>query len=298
MVPRVAGASVIEGSSAVGRTDLSRVGRDGTLQLAFEQRGDATVLTQRLSTLPLQLLEPISFADGSLCIVPLNPTGGLLGGDTLRTHMGLGPGTRVCVTSPSATKVYRSSGAPTVQDTIVHVADGALLEYVPDHLIPHAGAWLDQSLRVDLAGDGTVILWDAFAAGRLACGERWMFRQLTSRIEIRRAGRPLFLDRLELRGNDARLAGSGGLEQLGYSATLVAVSTSFDSWADLADELQALLDTRGRGVVAGASGLARDGLCARILSATAFELSASLQACWVLLRRRLLGLGPVDLRKS
>jgi urease accessory protein len=298
MLPSAADGSVLEDSSAVGRVDLSRVGRDGALQLAFERRGDATILTRRLSTLPLQLLEPIQFADGSLCVVPLNPTGGLLGGDTLRTRMDLGPGAHVCVTSPSATKVYRSSGAPTLQDTILYVADRAVLEYVPDHLIPHAGAWLDQSLRVDVAGAGTVILWDAFAAGRLACGERWMFRELTSGIEIRRAGRPLFLDRLELRGSDARLGGPGGFEQLGYNATLVAVAAAFGSWEDLADELQGLLNARGPRVLGGASTLAREGLCARILSATAFELSASLHACWVLLRRRLLGLGPVDLRKN
>jgi urease accessory protein len=256
------------------------------------------VLRRRLSILPLQFLEPITLADGTLCVVPLNPTGGILGGDRLHTRMELGRGTRVCVTTPSATKVYRAAGTPSVQDTRLLVADGALLEYVPDHLIPHTGAWLDQSLCVELAGAAQLVLWDAFAVGRLASGERWTFRQIRSRIEIRQDGRPVFLDRLDLRGDDRRLAGLGGLEQLGYSATLVAVDTTFAAWEDLAHELHTLLEARRPAVAGGASELVRNGLCARIASASAFELGACLRACWALLRRRLLNLPEVDLRKS
>ncbi|HSB62055.1 MAG TPA: urease accessory protein UreD [Vicinamibacteria bacterium] len=286
------------------RPDLTRVGRDGLLQLAFDRRGPQTVLTRRLFRTPLQFLEPIALGeDGSVCAVLLNPTGGVLGGDRLVTEVDLGPGTHVCVTTPSATRVHRSAGAPAVQQTRLTVGPGATLEYAPDHLIPHAGALLEQAVHVDLSSSGRLILWDAFAVGRVARGESWQFAALDSRLEIRREGRLLLADRLRLDGGPApldggavRLRGLGGTEGLGYVATLVAVDPAFSDWEAVAGELETALGPEPPWR-AGASPLAAGGCFVRCLAESAHELADQRKALWSLLRRRLLGRAELDLRK-
>ncbi len=82
--------------------------------LGFERRGDRTVLVERRYALPLQALEVMDLEAGGAALMLLNPTGGVLGGDRLETRVRLGAGSRVCLTTPSATRVYRSAGAPAV----------------------------------------------------------------------------------------------------------------------------------------------------------------------------------------
>jgi urease accessory protein len=107
--------------------------------------------------------------------LPAELTGGVLGGDRLETRVELGAGSRVCLSTPSATRVYRSAGLPAVQRVTFHVGDGAALEYLPDHVIPSPGSRLIQSVLLDLAPGAVAILCDAWAAGRAARGEAWRF---------------------------------------------------------------------------------------------------------------------------
>jgi urease accessory protein len=276
---------------------LDRVGRDGALSLAFERRGGRTVLTERRFTLPLQALEPLSLdSDGSLCLMLLNPTGGLVGGDHLTTEIILGPGTHLCVTTPSATKVYRTLGPPAVQKTTIMLGEGALLEYLPDHVIPHPESVLHQSVTVTMGPGSRAILFDAFAIGRLARGERWDFRELVSRTTVTRQGRPLFLDRIRLDPSRGVPAGLGGMEGFGYLATLAFFADGFESWQDMAGALEERLDGFPS-VLGGVSPISRGGCLVRFLAASAPDLTQATHDLWALARRLLLGRPALDLRK-
>lgn len=277
---------------------LDRVGRDGTLSLAFERRGGDTVLTERRFTLPLQALEPIPLeGDGSVCLMLLNPTGGVLGGDRLRTEITLGPGAHVCLTTPSATRVYRTLGPPAVQETTIRLGKGALLEYLPEHVIPHPGSAFHQSLTVEMGPESRVILSDAFAIGRLAREERWGFRELVSRASVTSRGRPLFLDSTRLDPSRRTPEGLGGMEGFGYLATLALFADGFQSWEPVVQTL----DERLRevpSVLGGASPLVRGGCLVRFLAVSAHDLTQATRSLWTLARQLLLGLPALDLRKG
>src|SRR5262249_51940100 len=146
------------------------------LDLTFERRGALTILTGRRFTLPLQALEPMDLdGSGAATLMLLNPTGGLVGGDVLDTRISVGAGAHVCLTTPAATRAYRSGGEVTVHRFAATVGEGARLEYVPDHLIPSPGARLHQTTDVALAPGASLIVADAWAVGRVARGERWAF---------------------------------------------------------------------------------------------------------------------------
>ena len=259
------------------------------------------MLTGRRFTLPLQALEPMDLAgDGSATLLLLNPTGGVLGGDRLETEVSLGPGSRVCLSTPSATRVYRSPEHPAVQRVSITLGAGATLEWLPDHLIPSPGARLRQMTEVTMASGAALLYLDGWAAGRTARGEAWNFDLLDSSLLVRDATGPLVRERAILTGGP-RPDGLGGTEGFGYVATFVALRagepTPGEGWGELAAAVQHDLDTVAPDCRAGVTTLGRAGVLARLLCPTAPALSACVEAIWVRCRLRLLGLGPLSLRK-
>lgn len=292
-----------------------RIGRDGRLRLRFERRGERTVLAACRYTLPLQVLAPVALADPAVVVSVLNPTGGLVGGDRLAMHVEVGAGAHACLTTPSATRVYRTAGEPVVQDVRIDAGPGAVVEWVPEHTIPFPGSRLRQRLDATLGPGARLIVIDAFAAGRIARGEAWQFASLESAVTVRDAGGWRWVDRLALEGGRGDLyRGPGVTDGHDYFATVALVGAPAPDDADRSARgaslagngpgvLAALGETitgelgRHAGVVAGAGVLARDGLVVRILAREAPQLLDAVGAAWACARRGLLGLPPLALRR-
>jgi len=267
------------------------------LRLAFRRQGSRTVLVEHRFTLPLQALGSMDLdGSGVATVMLLNPTGGLLGGDVLRTSVAIGPGSRVCLTTPAASRVYRSLGAPAVHAFTACLEGDASLEYMPDHLIPSPGAHLCQRTEVTLDAESTFIGLDAWAVGRIARGERWRFHELDMSFVVRDARGLLLGERARLTGVRP-LEGLGGAEGSAYLATFVATAPSRADWGDLADEWLAAIEGQHLHARCGVTLLARGGLLARILCDTAPTLYQTAHGLWTVTRSRLLGLTAINLRK-
>jgi urease accessory protein len=271
----------------------SRVGRDGALRLVVERRGPRSVLTSAASTLPLQVLAPLALDDPAAIVSVLNPTGGLVGGDRLCVDVEVGDGAHACLTTPSATKVYRTAGPPAEHRVRLTLGRGGALEWVPDHTIPFAGSALVQTIEVELAATARLILVDAFAAGRVARGEAWRFGRLESALRVRDARGWLLIDRLRL-GPTSDWSALGLAEGSPYVATLVIAGPG--AAGGLADDLTRALASI-EGARAGVAVLPRGGLVVRCLASTAPALGRVVETGWRLARPALLGLAPPSLRK-
>jgi urease accessory protein len=269
----------------------ARVGRDGRLTLRFERRGPRTVIARCGYTLPLQVLVPLALDDPATVVSVLNPTGGLVGGDTLTLDVEVAPGAHACLTTPSATKVYRATSCPARQDVTLRVAAGARLEWVPDHTIPFAGAAFRQTLTAHVAEGAALVLVDAFAAGRVARGETWEFVLLDSALGIDDARGRLLHDRFRLRAGT--LQGLGVTEGRPYFATVVVV-------ADAGVERFAarVREAAAAGAAVGVGLLPRRGAVVRCLASDAPALASAISRVWNAARGEVLALPPVDLRKS
>ncbi|MBI3637894.1 MAG: urease accessory protein UreD [Candidatus Rokubacteria bacterium] len=263
------------------------------MTLAFERRGGRTVLTRSRFTLPLQVMTPMDLDDPAAVVSVLNPTGGLVGGDRLSIDVTVALKAHAVLTTPSATKVYRAAGPPTMQDVTLRVADDAVLEWVPDHTIPFAGAAFRQRIGVELGDGARLILVDAWAAGRVARAEAWTFAELASALAVRDRAGWIFLDRFVLTGA-ARWAGLGLAEGHPYFATIVIVG---DDTAGLGRAVADAIGPRDD-VVLAVGALARRGAVVRCLALTAPALTATVDAVWTLARRRLIGVPPPALRKG
>jgi urease accessory protein len=274
-----------------------RVGRDGSLRLRFERRGRSTVLGQSRFTLPLQALTPLETDDGTAYLMLLNPTGGVLGGDRLVTEIIQESETHVCLTTPSATRVYRTSQQRAVLETAIKLGEGATLEYLPDHVIPHIGSALRQSLRLEMGRGSRAIVLDSVASGRVAHGERWSFTEIDSRTEVYTCGRPAFLNRtkIEPAGQHHRRQ-IGWMRNFDYMICMGLFADGFENWQRVAAAMSAELETMPQ-VRGGVSLLSRGGCVIRYLARSASEMTRMNKKLWDAARELLVQLPPFDHRK-
>ena len=172
------------------------------LELWFALSAGRTRLVRRRHLGPLVVQRPFHpEKDGTCHVYLLHPPGGVAGGDRLDLRFHVDAGARALLTTPGATKFYRSDHSAGTQSTQVDVGAGAVCEYLPQETIAFDGADARMETRVSLASDATYVGWDFLCLGRPAAGERFETGRLSQRIEIRRDGKPIWFERLELQGN-------------------------------------------------------------------------------------------------
>jgi urease accessory protein len=251
------------------------VGRDGSLFLRFVRRGSSTILTGCRFELPLQVLAPIQQEDGSAYLLLLNPTGGVLGGDRLNTTIELGPHSHARLSTPSATRVYKTAGAPAILETHIKVGAGAVLEYVPDLLIPHGGSALHQKLTIELEPGSIALFADGLAAGRLAHGERWSFHEITHHTAVTRGTKPLFIDRFVLRPRQLDPCRRSLMEDYNYLFTFGAFTDATVDWLEMQKSIDSVFSACAE-VRGGTHLLASGGMICRFLGKSAIEVRETL----------------------
>lgn len=173
------------------------------LELWLERRDSKTRLVRRRHVGPLVVQRPFHpEPDGTAHIYLLHPPGGVAGGDRLDIACHLEPGTRAVLTTPGATKFYRSARGASKQRTVINVGAGAVCEYLPQETIIFDGADAHVETRVALAAaDATYVGWDFLSLGRPAAGERFANGSVRQRVEVSLDGRPVWFERLSLQGD-------------------------------------------------------------------------------------------------
>ncbi len=194
------------------------IGGGWPAELALGFRSDArrTVLARRKRVGPLAVQRPF-YPEGGVChVYLLHPPGGVVGGDSLAIDVTLGPHAQALLTTPGATKFYRSAGAVALQTQRLRVEPGATLEWLPQENIFFPGAQAALHTCVDLCRDARVALWEIHCLGRPAVAETFDRGLVDSRLSIMRDRVPLLLERLRADpGNRTRRALLGGRSVVG-----------------------------------------------------------------------------------
>jgi len=81
---------------------------------------------------PLRILQTL-YPEGDAIAhnVLVHPPSGLVGGDTLELSLRAGAGAHGLVTTPGASRFYRSAGEAAIQRTRISLGEGARFEWLP-----------------------------------------------------------------------------------------------------------------------------------------------------------------------
>ena len=102
-----------------------------TLALDYTHQAGKTLAHFRHSG-PLRILQSLYPEGDIICHnVIVHPPGGLVGGDTLELAFSAAPGAHGLITTPGATRFYRSTGEPALQNTTLTLEAGARMEWLP-----------------------------------------------------------------------------------------------------------------------------------------------------------------------
>ena len=189
------------------------------LELEFEPRHGRTVLAKNRHTGPLRL-QRLLYPESRVChAYILHPPGGVVGGDQLRTQAAVKTGASALVTTPGATKFYRSDGRKARQENQLHVEKNGRIEWLPQETIIYPEANAEIVTRIDLEEGAGFVGWDILCIGLPACNQNFNSGFLKSSIELSREGDPLLADRLRVTGTADRnrpagLRGFSGMRKL------------------------------------------------------------------------------------
>ncbi|MBO0612894.1 urease accessory protein UreD [Thiothrix fructosivorans] len=195
-------------------------GWQAKLQLGFEQRSTKTVLASRSQRGPLAVQRPF-YPEGDVChAYVLHPPGGVVGGDCLQMDFQVDPAAHALLTTPGATKFYRSAGLQAQQHQHFHVTQGCL-EWLPQENIFFPGANTALHSAIHLDATAQYIGWEIHCLGRPVIGETFAQGRALFRTALYRDGKPLLLDRL-LIADETALHTAAGLRGQPVMATLLA----------------------------------------------------------------------------
>ncbi len=274
----------------------------GMLRLQFERRNGATFLARSEQTPPLQVVRAFPSARGGALVHLHNLSGGVLGGDRLESSIEVGSGAEAQVTSTGATRVYRHRGAtPATVITQAAVGEDGLLEYIPDPIIPYAGARYVQRTAIHLAPGAGLFWWEVCAPGREARGEVFAYELLEFDFEIRASETPVAVDRVRIEPLVRAPSSPARLGAFRYWATFYACRAGVDPprWLELEAELAELASglSRAGEIHWAASRLARAAVVVRVVALDGFEIPRGLAAFWRAAKLKLYGREPVLPRK-
>lgn len=275
------------------------------LRLEFE-RDDAegqTVLAASHQEPPLRVVRAFPLADGAALVHLHNVSGGLLGGDRLALAVNVGAGASVQITTTGATRIYRprEDAAVTTQSNEIVVGAGGLLEYLPDAVIPFAGARFSQRTAVRLAADAGLFWWEILAPGREARGEVLEYESVELKMDLSAGGRVIAVERVRLEPRNRELASLARLGAYRTWATfyICRVGLKATEWLEIESELRDVLQmlNRREDALWGISTLAAHGLVVRCVAKRGRDVVTGLQEVWRAGKWRLYGREAVMPRK-
>ncbi len=265
-----------------GEPDPAPEGWLGTLTLEFACRGGRTLLTKRQHRGPFMVQRAFYPEADYPHIYLLHPPGGVVGGDRLELSVSMAPESHALLTTPGATKFYRTAGAQAGLSQRFHLGEGSTLEWLPQGNIFFPAADVAIHSEFFLRPGARLIGYDTLCLGRPAIGERFEQGTLDSVLHIHLPDSAGLFERLRI--NDGQMDQVGGYS---LNATFFATPVTEAMLAGVRDLL-----TEAELPAAGAS-MVDSLLVVRLLDNDNQRLQNLLHRIWILLRPEILGRGAV-----
>ena len=260
------------------------------LELDYAQEEGRSV-ARFLHSGPLRILQSLYPEGDAVCHnVLVHPPGGLVGGDQLDMMVKVGPNAHGLVTTPGATRFYRSEGTVATQRLRARLDDGARLEWLPLEALAYAGCQASNQAVFTLAPTAEMITWDITALGLPAANQPFNKGWFSQHLEIP----GVWLEKGKIDAADARLMDG----PLGLAGQRCLASLVFASGSDLArprreralDAVRALIDTSELKQSAGATSPHPQVLVVRVISPLVEPALNLLKLLWAAWRAELWGM--------
>jgi urease accessory protein len=266
------------------------------LHLDYRQEAARTVARFRHDG-PLRILQSLYPEGDAICHnVLVHPPGGLVGGDTLDIDIEAADGSHGLITTPGASRFYRSEGELALQRTRIRLAKGARLEWLPLEAICYSGCQAENRLSIEAEPGAEMIGWDVTALGLPNANQPFERGTYLQHIEVP----GVWLERGRIDAADHRLLQS----PLGFGGHRCIASLFFVSGSPatrarreaLLAHARALLEAHGLSDSAGATSPHPEIVVLRVLAPVVEPAMQLLREVWQAWRAELWELPPATPR--
>ena len=240
---------------------------------------------------PLRILKSLYPEGTGICHnVLVHPPGGLVGGDVLDIDVRVTEGAHALITTPGATRFYKSNGQRALQRTKLYLEQGARLEWLPLEAIAYNACDAINHLEFELEEGAQLLTWDVTALGLPLAAQPYEAGMFEQHIEW--PGR--FLERGVISAHDDLLL-SGDLGLAGHRclASLIFASgspTTRQQREALLEGTHALLESAPGGMLSGVTSPNENMLILRGVSPVVEPVMMLWKNVWAFWRKELWGL--------
>ena len=224
----------------------------GHLDLAYRidhSSGAARCIVADRHDGPLRVLAALHPEAPTVChSVLVHPPGGMAGGDRLEVNITLDERAHALITTPGATRFYRSAGEPAAQSVHARLASWARLEWLPLETLVYSAALAESRCVFELAPGAEMIGREVIALGLPAAAQPFERGHFSQHIELP----GVWLERGVLAAADTHLLDS----PLGLAGRRVLATQWFAAGHALSADRRTALLYAARSVQAPANGAA------------------------------------------
>ncbi len=216
-------------------------GWKGFLSFSFVQDGQRTVVKDKRHFGPLVLQRPYYQEIARPQVLIIHPPGGIVGGDVLETHIKVTQGAQGLISTPAATKFYRSKSEKAYQLQKIEMDVEGELEWLPQETLFFNRSVSDNKIIFKLASaNNKLIAWDIIGLGRPHSGERFEQGELSQSIELFVEDELIFVDRLHVTPESGVTDSVASFDGKSLFATAMLYSPDIQTLGELKAELNRL----------------------------------------------------------
>jgi urease accessory protein len=192
------GISDTRSQRTVNSSDRNLERSEGVCRIvaAGSERGTRIVDVYQQS--PTRVLFPRIENSRSLEAVLVNTSGGIAGGDRLRSSFTALSGASLTVTTQTAERIYRAIDTPATIVTNLNVGDAAKLAWLPQETIVFNRARIVRRTEIEISSGAEFLALESLVFGRTAHGERLSEGSIIESWLVRKDGRLVWGDTLRI----------------------------------------------------------------------------------------------------
>ena len=247
-------------------------GKISRLSLTAGVKEGRTFLKDAAFTAPYKVMTPFSKPDGSMQVMPLCASAGIMSGDCQEFSFEVEEGASLEVLSQSFDKIHKMNGGSAKRTITCQVAKNAAFCYFPQPVIPFAGSAFDSRLEIHLADDTSrLFLLEIITRGRSAYHECFAYRRFSSLVTIYREGLLIYRDNTRYEPARMDLSSMGFYEGYTHGANLFLSGTDPETDARRIENIWQILESQPE-CEGGVTRLCHGDLAVRILGTQAQKL--------------------------
>nr|ALA55546.1 urease accessory protein UreD [Providencia rettgeri] len=269
-------------------SDFSGSGWLAEIFLRYELKRGVTRKTDKQHIGPLMVQRPFYPEQGFAHTYLLHPPGGVVGGDKLLINIDVQGHAHALLTTPGATKFYRSARAIPRPGQTLTVAPNGFLEWLPEEFIffPEAPVLLETHVRI--ASSSKFIHWDLQCLGRPVLNEQFDNGDFRGRFQIYIDDKLTLAESIFIEGSQKQ---SAVMREFPMVGSLYIYPASDELKAELHESLAVFFSTEGRALKYGLTDL--DGILVfRLLESPTEPYMACFAHIWQTTRQYWLGYCP------